>query len=93
MGGWRVDVGGGGGDVAAEHDQRGSVVLGHGGAQGRFHAIEVLGGLAEVDHVPAVGAEPDRGVVGERQFGRAIDRDVVVVVDGDEAPQAEVPGE
>jgi hypothetical protein len=43
--------------------------------------------------VPAVGLEPLGGVVAEGDLGLAVDRDVVVVVDVDQATEAQVPGQ
>ena len=79
--------------MAAEDDQRGPVLLGHGPLERRLERVEVLGGLAEVLDVPAVGGEPRGGVVAERELGGAVDRDVVVVVDAHEAAEPEVAGE
>ncbi len=80
-------------DVAAEHDQRGLVRHRHPAADGSFEPVEVVGDLTHLVDVPPVGSEPPRDVVGVSQLRRAVDGDVVVVVDGDEAPEAEVPGE
>ena len=55
--------------------------------------VGVVGDLAELDDVPAVAREALRDVVAVRELGRAVDGDVVVVVDVDEAAEAEVPGE
>ena len=55
--------------------------------------VGVVGDLAEVLDVPAVGLEALADVVGERELGRAVDGDVVVVVDADQPSEAEVPGE
>ena len=63
------------------------------GAQTGFERVEVVGDLAQLQHVPAVALEPLRDVVGVRELGGAVDRDVVVVVDVDEPTEAEVPGE
>ena len=43
--------------------------------------------------MPAVALEALRDVVGVRELGRAVDRDVVVVVDVDEPAEPEVAGE
>ncbi len=80
-------------DVAAQHDQRRCVLDGHGPPEPGLDRIEVLGDLAEVLDVPAVGLEPLGRVVGQGQLGGAVDGDVVVVVDVDEPPEAEVAGE
>ena len=56
-------------------------------------AVDVVGHLAEVAHAPAVGLEALTGVVVVGQLGRPVDRDVVVVVEGEQPSQAEVPGQ
>ena len=87
------EVGRGPADVAAQDDQRRPVLHGHGPAQGRLEGVGVVGHLADVVDVPAVGGEPLGHVVGVGELGRAVDRDVVVVVDVDQAAQAEVAGQ
>ena len=49
-------------------------------------------GVVHVDHVPAIGGEAGAHVLVERQAGRALDGDVVAVVDPHEVGQLEVPG-
>ncbi|CAB4620630.1 unannotated protein [freshwater metagenome] len=61
-------------------------------ADGGLERIDVLADLADVLDVPAVGLEAFRGVVGEGQLGGAVDRDVVVVVDGNELAEAQMSG-
>ncbi len=56
------------------------------------HAVERRV-LAEVLDVPAVGLVALADVLGERQRGVALDRDVVVVVEDDQLAEAEVAGE
>ena len=80
-------------DVAAEHDHRRLVLDTHGPAQRSVDLVGVVGDLAQVLHVPAVGLEALGHVVAVGQLGRAVDADVVVVVDVDEPAQAEVAGE
>ncbi len=80
-------------DVRPEHEQRGSCLLGDAGAEPRLQRVEIVRGLTELHDMPAVRFEPLRDVVGVRELGRAVDRDVVVVVDEDHAPEAQVPGE
>src|SRR5439155_13664087 len=53
----------------------------------------VVGRLAELLHVPAVGAEASGDIVAVGELGGTVDRDVVVVVDVDEAAEAQVAGE
>ena len=54
--------------------------------------IEVVH-VVDVQHLPAVGLEALRGVIGEREIGRPVDRDVVVVVEADQLAELEVSGE
>ena len=60
------------------------VLDGHGPAQGRLEGVGVVGHLADVVGVPSVGVEALGHVVGVGELGRAVDGDVVVVVDVDE---------
>ena len=50
--------------------------------------IEIVGDLAHILDVPAVGLEALDRIVGQGQIGRSVDRDLVVVVDTDQAAQA-----
>ena len=43
--------------------------------------------------VPPVGREPLGGVVAQRQLGRPVDGDVVVVVDADQPAESRMPGQ
>ncbi len=79
-------------DVRAADDERRLVLDGHGVARGLLDAVE-REVLAEVLHVPAVGLVALADVLGERERGVALDRDVVVVVEGDQAAELEVAGE
>src|SRR5690606_24090231 len=89
-----VGLGGGGvGDVAADDDERGSILHVDRPAQCGLQGVHVLGALTQVFDVPAVGLEAATGVVGQRQLGGAVDRHVVVVVDADQATQAKVSGQ
>ena len=85
-------------DVAAQDEQVRLGVGCVGGvlerfADGGLEGVDVVRDLAQVVHPPAVGLEPLDRVVVVRQLGGAVDRDVVVVVEGEQAPQPEVPGE
>ena len=80
-------------DVGAQHDQRRLVLVVAGLDECGLERVEVLTGLADLDDLPAVGPEPADGVVAERELGRTVDRDVVVVVDVDDAAEAEVTGQ
>ena len=71
----------------------GRVVLGHAGAQARFERVEIVRDLAELHDVPAVRLEALRDVVAVGELGRAVDRDVVVVVDEHQAAELQVTGE
>ena len=81
-------------DVASAGSSRlGRSVDRLGGEQRRLEGVAVVGDLAEVLDVPAVGLEALADVVGVGQLGRPVDRDVVVVVDADQPAEAEVAGE
>ena len=58
-----------------------------------LEGVEVVGDLADLVDVPAVAPEALAGVVGQRQLGDAVDRDVVVVVDHDQLAELLVAGE
>ena len=58
-----------------------------------LEGVGVVGHLAQVLDVPAVGLEAADGVVVEGDLGRAVDGDVVVVVDVDQPAEAEVAGQ
>ena len=60
-------------DVAAEHEQRRAVRLGHAAAQARLEGVEIVGHLAEALDVPAVALEAPHDVVGGRR-GRSARR-------------------
>ena len=62
------------------------------GVDRRLERVE-LDVLAEVLDVPAVGLVARADVLGERERGVALDRDVVVVVEADQPAEAEVAGE
>ena len=85
-------------DVAAQDEQ---VRLGvgpvsrviEGFTDGRLERVDVVRHLAEIVHAPAVGLEALLDVVVVGQLGGPVDRDVVVVVEGDEPTQTEMAGE
>ena len=59
----------------------------------RPQRVEVVG-VVDVLHVPAVGLEALAAVLGEKlQLRRAVERDVVVVVEVDEAAEPELAGQ
>jgi hypothetical protein len=78
------------GDHGAAGDQRGPV----GGARGAKRGVDRLG-IVPVDRrgVPAIGREPCELVVRDRERGRPVDRDAVVVEQDDQPVELEVPGE
>ncbi len=80
-------------DVAAHDHQARAPGLGHGLPEAGLERVEVVGDLTELHDVPAVARETVGDVVAVRQLGGAVDRDVVVVVDVDEAAEAEVTGD
>src|SRR5688572_22110564 len=72
-------------------DQRGLALLALRAAdraRDRFRVVSV----DRAYHLPAVGLEPLRRVVGEPARDLAVDRDAVVVVEGDELAEAPGPG-
>ena len=81
------------GDVAAHDHERRPLLLGLRRADRALERGDVLGVLDRL-HVPALRLEA-LGLVlgGEGERGRAVDRDVVVVVEVDEPAEAEVAGE
>ena len=64
-----------------------------GGEERRLERVAVVGHLAEVHDVPAVGLEAHADVVAVGERGVAVDRDVVVVVDADQVAEPLVAGE
>ncbi len=96
----RLAVGGGGAlpvgravaDAAVEDDERGPALGLLKDPERVLDAIDVVG-VAHAQHVPPVGQEPARDVLGEREVGAPFDGDVVVVEDPTEVVQAEVAGE
>ena len=49
--------------------------------------------VGDVQHLPSVALEAERGVVAEGEIGAAVDRDAIVVVEADQFPELEVAGE
>jgi hypothetical protein len=80
-------------DDRLDADQRRALLLAHRGVDRdleRVQVVDVVDGL----HVPAVGLEALADVLGlEAQLRRAVERDGVVVVEIDEAPEPEVTRE
>jgi hypothetical protein len=70
--------------VAAKHDQCRTVVDGHAPTDRGLQPVAVVGDLADIVDVPAVGAEPGRDIVVVGELGVSVDGDVVVVVDGND---------
>ena len=79
--------------MAAQDDERGPVFLGHRSPHGFLEPVDVVGRLAHPLDVPAVRLEALARVVAVGELGRAVDRDVVVVVHVHEAAELEVTGE
>ena len=79
-------------DVRAHDDQRGSCALCIGGIEG---GAQVVGrpAVAQALHVEAVGLVASSDVFSERKAGRALDRDVVVVVDQAQLAEPEEAGQ
>ena len=81
------------GDVRAELDHRGPPHLALGLDQGPLEPFHVVAVAVDLLDVPAVGLETLGPVLGEGQLRRAVDADVVVVVDDHEIVQAQVTGQ
>ena len=78
-------VGRGPADDRLDADERRALLLAHGLVDGDLERAEVVG-VVDGLHVPAVGVEALGDVLGvEAQVGRAVERDVVVVVEVDDA--------
>ena len=67
-----------------------TVLSRHKRAAANTRTVEVVVTVGDVLGVPAVGSVPREHVLSERQMRLAVDRDVVVVVQDDEATQAQV---
>ena len=68
------------GDVAVDDDQRRAVLLARERFERAAQHLQVVG-VAHPGDVPAIADEPGGDVLGERDVGRALDGDLVVVVD------------
>ena len=55
--------------------------------------VDVVGDLADALDMPSVRLEALAGIVAVGELGRAVDRDVVVVVDVDQAAEPQMAGE
>ena len=80
-------------DVAAETDEGRLVGDGHAPPQCGLERVEVVGDLADLVDIPAVRPEAHAGVVAIGQLRRAVDGDVVVVVDADQLAEPEMAGQ
>jgi hypothetical protein len=89
----RSHVGRGVADDRLHPDERRALVLLHGVVDGALERGQVVGVVHRL-HVPAVGLEALGHVLGgEAQVGRAVERDVVVVVEVDDPPETEMTGQ
>ncbi len=79
--------------MRAQDQQRGLLGLRLGGLERCFETVEVVGHLAQVDDVPAVRTESQRGVVAGRHAGGTVDRDQVVVEHADQLAETQMAGE
>ena len=79
-------------DVGADDDQRRPVLDLDRVLERPLELVE-LDVLLEVLHMPAVCLVALSSVLAQRKGGVALDRDVVTVVESDEAPEPEVAGE
>ena len=80
------------GDVTVHDDQGGSIGGGAERVERPPQHVEIVG-VADACHVPAIGDEARRHVLGERPVGVTFDRDLVVVVDPAEVGELEMTGE
>ena len=79
-------------DVAVENDERGPAFGLAEDLERVLDAIDVVG-VADPQHVPAVGEESGGDIFGEGDAGVAFDGDVVVVVDPAEVIEAQMAGQ
>ncbi len=79
--------------MGAYDDQRGSSCLGDGVASGLLEDVEIIRVLTYVNDLPAVRSEACGGVVVQGQFSRAVDSDVVVVIEDGQPVKPESTGE
>ena len=79
-------------DVRPTDDERGPCGLGLCGGDRRVERVEVID-VGDAEDVPSVTLESAFHIVGERQIGRTVDRDMVVVVEADQLAELEMPGE
>ena len=54
---------------------------------------EVITAVDPVDHLPAVGAKPCRGIIGEPAFHVTVDGDAVVIPEGDQFAEPQGAGQ
>ncbi len=80
-------------DVAAQHEQARPLGDGDRTRQRGLERVAVVGDLAQLLDMPAVGREAGGHVVAVGERGVAVDGDVVVVVDADQVAQPLMPGE
>ena len=78
-------------DVGGRLDQRRPTVRGLRRTQDLVDFGEVVA-VGDPQHAPAGGVEALRDILGERQGGRSVKTDRVVVVDADQLAKAKVPG-
>ena len=69
-------------DVRPHDDERRPVGNALRLANGGIDRFEIVA-VGDLLHVPAVGLKPPRGVVGEGEVGRPVDRDPIVIVEPD----------
>jgi hypothetical protein len=80
-------------DDRLDADERRTLLLAHGLVDRHLQRGQVVG-VVDGLHVPAVGLEALADVLAvEAQVGRAVERDVVVVVEVDDAPEAQLAGQ
>jgi hypothetical protein len=76
-------------DHGAQPDQHRPLLLRDARAEGGVDRLDVLA-VVDLERVPALRREARGDVLGEGEVGAAVDRDPVVVVEVDDAPEAEM---
>ena len=80
-------------DVGPDLDERGPVRGAPGLVERRAQAVEPCGHVVDREDLPAVRLVAHLDVLREGEVGAAVDRDVVVVVQHHEVPEAQVAGQ
>ena len=79
-------------DMALDNDQRRPAGLALKLAQRHLHGRAIIG-IAQAQHVPAIGQEAGADILAERQRGRTLDGDAVGIIDPAQIGQPQMPGQ